>query len=162
MANLQVLKPAPSFRVQALKGREFVTISSDELRGSGLRRDQEREHQRTVNVRPTARASTPPPSQPATAIAASPTPESGEHTTVSEWNESGDGRRPRASSPRFYEVAGPDSGSHAHAEGTAAHMPFAAKPWLPVPETQTNILVDPDERRTQATAVEADDEKPLS
>lgn len=31
--TLQVSKPAPSFRVQALKGREFVTISSDELRG---------------------------------------------------------------------------------------------------------------------------------
>ena len=33
MSNLQVMKPAPSFRVPALKGREFVTISSDELRG---------------------------------------------------------------------------------------------------------------------------------
>ena len=33
MSNLQVLKPAPSFKAQALKGREFVTISSDDLRG---------------------------------------------------------------------------------------------------------------------------------
>jgi serine/threonine-protein kinase len=105
--------------------------------------------------------------------AAPEAPESGEHTSVADWGAgSAEGRRPRATSPRFYEL--PPSASaplpqRRTAEGTATSLPTTtgrgSSPgtsartmpppvWMPVPETQTNIRMDPDERRTQSTAVD--------